>query len=1810
VNYTDSGVPTWTSVPADVTLECGDALPTDLAVAEDGCDGALTVTPADTEVADCGLTTVITRTFTAADSDGNMITSTQVITIEDTTAPVFASVPADVLLECGDATPTDMATADDICDPSVVITVVETAGAPNCAGDAIIRTFTATDACGNTATASQTVSFEDTTIPVLASVPTDVTIECGDALPTQMPTASDICDAAVNVEVAIADGPATCAGPTVIRTFTATDACGNLSTASQVVTYEDTTPPVLAEVPASIELECKDPLPTEMPTASDICDDEVDITVVETRIDGSTPNDYVVERVFTAMDNCGNSSIATQVVTYVDSGEPMFSSVPENTEIECGEALPTDLAVAEDFCDGVLPVTFTDATADLCGETMIVTRTFSATDNDGNVITVDQIITISDNTSPVFDFIPAAVIIECGDELPTDMATATDVCDPAVSITVVNSAGTASCAGDAVIRTFTATDACGNSITASQIVTIEDTSAPTFVSVPANITIECGDATPTDMATADDICGTVSVVVAETVGTPSCAGDAIVRTFTATDECGNTATAVQIVTIEDTTPPVFANVPAPVEIDCNDPLPTDAPTADDICDANVVITEVQDRVDGPTVNQYEIIRTWTAEDICGNTSTATQVVSVVDDGPPEWTSVPADETLECTASVPTVLATAEDGCDGALTVTVSEVRTDGACEGTFVIVRTFTASDIDGNEITTSHTVTFEDTTEPIFTSVPASVTIECGSEEPVENAVATDNCGAAVTVLVEETRSNGTCDGTEIVTRIFTATDACGNFTTAAQLITIEDTTAPTFTGVPADVTISCTDVVPTDMPGTNDVCSAVTLEETTRIETGDCAGGNTVIRVFTATDACGNVATTEQRVTIEDTEAPVFAGVPADVTLNCGDAIPTTTPTASDDCGSVEITYLETTTAGNCAGNFIVVRQWTATDDCGNAATTQQSVTFEDNVAPVFDNVTALIELDCQDTAPLVEPTASDACGTAGAITYSDTRLNGACAQAYTILRTFSVSDDCGNVNTVEQRIVFTDETAPVITEVPADVAISCEQPIPTNLPLATDDCQGSVSIVELTEIIPGECANGYTHVRVFVATDDCGNRSEARQRVEISDKVAPVFVQVPANIEAGCGASISDAQPVVTDNCDNNVSISYTQYNDDSGDGCGGLGTLIRIWTATDNCGNSATASQRVIFVDNEPPVLSNLVRAVSTDCNSALDFPPPTATDNCDQDVHVYYDDTRFAEGCNEVVRRVWIAVDDCGNETTGIQDILIVDDKPPVINGDLSPITIECGVEFPEIDLMAEDQCDADLTITEETFEVGGGSCEGEKTFFRIFTVLDDCGNQAEAVQTVTVVDNTAPEFVSVPDDMDAACAEFDFSDIQPEAVDACSDDVVITEVSEATTVMRNGRQMDGIIRTWTATDGCGNATRASQTIVFDLENPVITAQTVFGNLADGATVCAGDLVTFTAPAGGDNYQWSNGETTQQIVVEADVPQTYEVTYGGSACGGSALFNLQVVDAPDFDIVDVPEYCDGQTVDLKVNATGVNEVTWTGPFGFTATGTTTKIEYIATVQEGWYVASAQALGGCSVIDSIYVTVGTGTCAELCGNGIDDDGDGLVDCDDPDCNCCSLEQVVLRTECRDGGTPNDITDDKYAVYATFVGSGVSGNAFTVKGDAEIPSLFANGEVLLGIFQSTTPMVSFDFYGVDDSSCSLTDQQAFSPGVCTDECSLNIVKVEPSDCEEGQYDLLVTVLYANPSGTLVINGKRFSLPDSFGEFIFTLPNLSCTGDQGVVVEAYFLGQTSCADDESYDAPCPNEACLPIEITVGDRP
>ncbi len=132
----------------------------------------------------------------------------------------------------------------------------------------------------------------------------------------------------------------------------------------------------------------------------------------------------------------------------------------------------------------------------------------------------------------------------------------------------------------------------------------------------------------------------------------ACEGEQIItRTWTLTDDCGNTTTHVQTIRVEDNTPPTFT-VPADITIykdatcgyDASVGITGDVTDEADNCDTSLDATFTDVVVAGACEGEQIITRTWTLTDDCGNTTTHVQTIRVEDNTPPTFT-VPADITI-------------------------------------------------------------------------------------------------------------------------------------------------------------------------------------------------------------------------------------------------------------------------------------------------------------------------------------------------------------------------------------------------------------------------------------------------------------------------------------------------------------------------------------------------------------------------------------------------------------------------------------------------------------------------------------------------------------------------------------------------------------------------------------------------------------------------------------------------------------------------------------------------------------------------------------------------------------------------------------------------------------------------------------------------------------------------------------------------------------------------------------------------------------------------------------------------------------
>lgn len=199
---------------------------------------------------------------------------------------------------------------------------------------------------------------------------------------------------------------------------------------------------------------------------------------------------------------------------------------------------------------------------------------------------------------------------------------------------------------------------------------------------------------------------------------------------------------------------------------------------------------------------------------------------------------------------------------------------NGSCSAQITV--TFTATNTCGS-FDTLAVLTLQDTEAPTIISPPFDVVIECGSDEPLPELIAEDNCSSNVSITFSEAILGASCIGEETITRTWTATDDCGNSTSYVQIISYVDYTAPSFTIPAADLSVFCdgsgnlgdlNNWLSTNAgAAASDVCSNVIWSNDFTTLNSNCTENVSVTVTFFATDDCGNQSSTQATFTIEST-------------------------------------------------------------------------------------------------------------------------------------------------------------------------------------------------------------------------------------------------------------------------------------------------------------------------------------------------------------------------------------------------------------------------------------------------------------------------------------------------------------------------------------------------------------------------------------------------------------------------------------------------------------------------------------------------------------------------------------------------------------------------------------------------------------------------------------------------------------------------------------------------------------------------------------------------------------------------------
>jgi len=937
-----------------------------------------------------------------------------------------------------------------------------------------------------------------------------------------------------------------------------------------------------------------------------------------------------------------------------------------------------------------------------------------------------------------------------------------------------------------------------------------------------------GGATATDDCTAATITHNGPATVANTCSTPQQV------TFTARDDCGNTATATSTFSVVDSQPPVINPQASNSAVECSTGGVQTAlqawinsrggAQATDNCATNANQLTWTNNWDGVTVPQGcagALTVIFTVTDPCNNVQTTQAQFSVSDTTPPVISRQASPASAQCDnggGAVPNAYsawlssnggAQASDACSSFTWSNDASGVPASECDGSGLVV-TFTATDdCNGLFVSTTSTFSVVDNIPPTFETPPSDTTVDCASGNvqaaydswlaSFGNAVAVDNCGEPT---IEHDGPASPTLGCSTPTPVrFTAVDLCGlrSAPRTASFI-VSDNTAPQITTAATPLSLQC--------DGSNQQSYQDWLN----------AHGNAV-----ATDSCGAVIWSHNG--------------PATLVLAC---------TTRQD-----VTF-------------------TARDPCGLTVTTTATVSINDAIPPTITSPAMDSTVECSATSQtgfqqwLSSRGGAQATDNCGGVSWTNnwndanwqTSQNG-CVRTAPV--TFTVADACGNQITTAASYIISNTQAPSITVPARALAVECDgatgqtrfdEWIATHGGAqAADACTAADQLIwsNTGTQSPEACSEAEV---TFTVTDPCGGSASTTAIFSLRDTTDPVFTTPPVDPRVECDGSGNLSQyqqwlaqfagAQATDACSFFVNLSIEAPT--AGPvGCGSVPATV---TAEDECANSVTIPAVFTVVDTTAPSFAPGASSQQVECaaDNESQLQAWLASHGGAQAVDICYPADRLvwtnnyrslsAAGCGRNADVEFYVTDGCGQRATTTASFSISDSTPPTLTTPASDAVFECRSSGNTAEInswlassggaQATDSCSS--VSWSNDFTDAPTPCGAPRSV--IFTAVDACGNQVTTSAQVSVVDTLLPEFTNFPPDRTLFCNDPTDSSATgiPGATDQCDTQV---DISENDVVLVNPPEQfcpgDTIItRTWTLVDNCGNVNARDQVIVITI----------------------------------------------------------------------------------------------------------------------------------------------------------------------------------------------------------------------------------------------------------------------------------------------------------------------------------------------------------------------------------------------------
>nr|WP_238769712.1 Ig-like domain-containing protein [Maribellus maritimus] len=1141
-----------------------------------------------------------------------------------------------------------------------------------------------------------------------------------------------------------------------------------------------------------------------------------------------------------------------------------------------------------------------------------------------------------------------------------------------------------------ITRKWIVRDNCGNSDSCSQIIIVKDTILPTLNNIPEDITVACMDDVPAPPAVfVTDNCGVYLPIVSDSISDFICDNSlTITRTWTAADDCGNTVSASQVITVKDTIKPIIS-CPPELLVPIGDEVPNPYATIQEFIAAggNVsddcgnsaqisIAVQFENRITGNLVDT--LIVTYEFSDECGNTATCEQVI-IIETDPGTEITCPGNVTSACYGEAPIPYQTLDEfiteggsvtskcSIDSSSFALVGQISDGNKCPE--IIDRYYQISDECGNSVTCIQTIIINDTIPPEI-SCPPGFTIEVGetihakysnyAEFVSEGGSASDNCGldfSSFHILEQFISSNIAAD---TLTRIYEIADSCGNTSICEQAIIIQNDLNLNF-DCPGEteILVGCIDDIPE--PHSNfssfinsggSASSDCGIIEETFTVLNEVSDNNKcpekIIRTYEVQDSCGNLITCSTVFVVYDNTAPTLTCLP-DTTIEVGGSIPAIIAdydafviaggSASDDCGIIEESFNWVSDVSD-ENEFpeTITRTYEIYDSCDNRAVCEQLIIVEGDAQL---SVTCPSELSFTCIDEVIPPYNSyseyfDAGGSAYSICGIDTSsffllsdiTDGEICPT-TIKRNYAILDSCGHLIICNHIITVNDDIAPELECPPDKTILPGESYNPyTNYNdfvdaggIAEDNC----GLLEKTFHIDFETYLGNDPqliTRTYSITDSCSNAASCLQQLTVY-KTSDLQLICPSTVVIDCGL---ESIPAYYDNYEQFVKAggiaigsppideSTFKFEGEETDAKTCPETITRIYSIKNIAGDSITCEQLIVINDITSPVFN--MRDKFVNCKT---IPPKyttvemwlqnggTLSDECSIDESSFtiiseYSDNR---SCPETIIRVYEIADDCGNRTRA-REYIIVDDKlaPRVTRAPNEIEVSECGTTppyetleaFREAGGVVEDLCG---TITMQFMgdaPIGDGC---PRLINRTYRFTDNCGNYTDYIQRYTINDTIAPKIIQVPNDTTTICARStlnsysDFVKYGGIVEDNC-------EIDTSSFILTKQEDSGDLIcpkvytNTYRIYDYCGNyVSFTHEVLVTDTEPPIL--------------ICPQDTAieaNSSVPEAFQNYNEfskAGGKASDNCAINAASFRLVSMETAQTTCGETYIFTYEISD---------------------------------------------------------------------------------------------------------------------------------------------------------------------------------------------------------------------------------------------------------------------------------------------------------------------